>query len=159
MKEEDRQLGDLLGDAEWVRSRREQPRIEAEGLVAALSILVGEDPERVLEALHKDEPLARTFRKLLAIDRKRANPGGRPRETDKHLAELATLVGLEEEGVKGRAKYDEARARLGYAPGSGPDDNTLRKNRTRVLAEFGGPNGIAKLMVHMLATSRKEDKT
>lgn len=159
MKEDDRQLGDLLGDAEWVRSRKEQPRIEAEDLMAALSILVGENPERVLEALHKDEPLARTVRKLLALDRQRVNTGGRPRETDKHLTELATLVALEVEGFKGRAKYDEARARLGYAPGCGPDDNTLRKNRTRVLAEFGGPNGIAKLMVHIFAARRKEDKT
>ena len=41
----ERELGDLLGDPDWVRSRQEQPRIEAEGLVTALSVLVGEDPD------------------------------------------------------------------------------------------------------------------
>jgi len=157
--EDARSLGDLLGDPEWVRSRHEQPRIEAENLVAALSVLVGEDPDRVLEGLHKDEPLARAVRKLLSVERSPVNTGGRPRETEKHLRELAVLVGLQEQGLRGGALYDQARADLGHEPGTGPDDATLRKNRRRLLDRFGKPNGLAELMVILATARRKRDTT
>ncbi|WP_156647699.1 hypothetical protein [Methylobacterium sp. Leaf87] len=159
MTEDTRSLGDLLSDPEWVRSRQEQPRIEAENLVSALSILVGEDPDRVLEGLHKDEPLARALRKLLAIEAVPVNVGGRPRETEKHLRELAVLVGFKEQGLKGRALYDQVRAELGYRPDQGPDNSTLRKNKRRFLERFGKPNGLGELMVILAASRRKRDTT
>lgn len=159
MNGDERSLGDLLGNSEWVSSRIEQPRIGAEDLVAALSTLAGEDQDCVIETLHKDEPLARTVRKLLELSRREANVGGRPQETGKHLAELAVLVELEKQGLKGKNLYDEARSRLGYGPGGGPDDSTLRRNRKRVLAKFSGPNGIAALMMTPVSSHRKGDKT
>ena len=131
-------LGDVLSNPNGLRRLVDRVLSEGDGsrnseqFLRHLADLHGEDPDAVIESLHRDDPLSRVILKTFGVEPKLPDLGGVKADRERHWREYDLLRELRLSGLKGKRLWEALKQRLR----TDVDVESLRKSVTRTKKKY-----------------------